>query len=93
MKYVICFVLGIAFIILILPILQELSELICIMLESAKCVFAKFVAKKNIEIEELNAPEVCTNAIGFEIPSCVEEMYDDEEEEEDKLKLKHKIGF
>ena len=36
---------------------------------------------------------ICTNAIGFEIPSCVEEMYDDEEEEEDKLKLKHKIGF
>lgn len=74
--------------ILILPILQELSELICIMFESVKCVFAKFVAQKNLEIEEINAPEVNTNAIGFEIPSIVED-YEDEEED----KLKHKIGF
>ena len=83
------FILGVVFIVMFLPILQELSELICIILESAKSVFAKFVAKKNVEIEEINAPEVNTNAIGFEIPSCVEDYYDDEEED----KLKHKIGF
>lgn len=88
MNNIIFFILGIAFIVLILPILQELSELLCLILESAKSVFAKFVAKKNVEIEEINAPEVNTNAIGFEIPSFVEE---DEYEEEEKLK--HKIGF
>jgi hypothetical protein len=88
MNNIIFFILGVAFIVLILPILQELSELLCLILESAKSVFAKFVAKKNVEIEEINAPEVNTNAIGFEIPSFVEE---DEYEEEEKLK--HKIGF
>lgn len=88
MNNMIFFILGVAFIVLILPILQELSELLCLILESAKSVFAKFVAKKNVEIEEINAPEVNTNAIGFEIPSFVEE---DEYEEEEKLK--HKIGF
>ena len=88
MNNIIFFILGVAFIVLILPILQELSELLCLILESAKSVFAKFVAKKNVEIEEINAPVVNTNAIGFEIPSFVEE---DEYEEEEKLK--HKIGF
>ena len=88
MNNIICFILGIMFIVVFLPILQEISELICVMFESLKCIFTKFVAKKNLEIEELTT-EVNTNAIGFEIPSCTEEYYDDEEED----KCKHKIGF
>ncbi len=82
------FGLGVLFIVLILPLIQELSELMCLMLETLKSIFAKIVAKKNLEIEELNAPEVNTNAIGFEIPSCIEEEYFEEEE-----KHKNKIGF
>lgn len=90
------FVIGIFFILLILPLVENISELLCLMIENAKCYFARNIAKVNKEIAELNEEELYnTNAIGFEIPSCVEEYVDDEDgEEEQECKCKnHKIGF
>ena len=92
------FIIGIFFIILVLPLVENISELLCLIIENCKCYFAKNIAKMNKDIEELSNEDLySTNAIGFEIPSNIEEyLDDDEEEEENKCKCKnhkHKIGF
>lgn len=75
--------------VLLLPILQEISEFFCVILESLKSIFSKIIVKNNIAMEEMKISdeEINTNAIGFEIPSICEEECCEEE------KLKHKIGF
>lgn len=90
---ILCFISGVLFIVLFLPILQQISEVVYVMLESLKSIFTKFVAKNNFEIEQIGSPEeINTNAIGFEIPSSCNDYEDDEEDCEEE-KIKNKIGF
>ena len=92
MKKLIAFILGMVTIITLIPILESITELICANLEVFKMSPMKKVLVANNEIQDLQAQlePVCTQAIGFSMPST---SYEDDEWEEDKAKVKNKIGF
>lgn len=83
------FIFGIITIVCALPILESITDIICGFLEKFKAKNTIKIMKLNKEIEDLQyqLEPTSTQAIGFEVPS--EEYYEDDDWEEDKLK----IGF
>lgn len=75
--------LGILAMILIIPIIQQISSVVVNVLEIINGYATRNVTKRNAEIEMIQAEvedklqPVGTNAIGFEAPSC-EYIYGDE---------------
>ena len=92
MKKLIAFILGMVTVITFIPIIESLTELICAWIEVSKTNPMKKVLIANNEIQDLQAQlePVCTQAIGFSMPST---SYEDDEWEEDKARVKNKIGF
>ena len=87
-----CYILGMVTIVVAMPIMEQISEIICGSLEILKGKNAKKILKINKEIEDLQIQlePINTNCIGFEIPS--QDNYNEDWEEYNKNK-KNKIGF
>lgn len=92
MKKLIAYILGMVTIITFIPILESLTELICSWLEVLKAIPMKKVLVVNAEIQDLQAKlePVSTSCIGF---VQNEEYPEDDDWEEDKCRVKNKIGF
>ena len=90
------FVIGIIFVVIILPIIDMLMEVIGLVFEIIKGKLTTFVLKENIKIADLqtNLEPQMTSAIGFQAPDD-DYYYDDYDDCDDKLsnKNKLKIGF
>lgn len=78
MNFLIYFVLGILFVEIILPILEQLSAVLVSWLEVVKGKATVHITRMNDEIQKMGLPETSTHVIGFRIPQ------DDEEEEDDE---------
>ena len=85
-----CYILGMMTIILAIPIIEQITEIVCGGLEVLKGKNTKKVMQINKEIEDLQMQlePINTNCIGFKVPNQ-EEYYEDDWEEENK----NKIGF
>ena len=85
-----CYVFGMMTGILAIPILEQITDIVCGGLEVLKGKNTKKVMQINKEIEDLQMQlePINTNCIGFEVPNQ-EEYYEDDWEEENK----NKIGF
>ena len=85
-----CYILGMITVILAIPIIEQITEIVCGGLEVLKGKSTKKVMQINKEIEDLQMQlePINTNCIGFEVPNQ-EEYYEDDWEEENK----NKIGF
>ena len=85
-----CYILGMIIVILAIPIIEQITEIVCGGLEVLKGKNTKKVMQINKEIEDLQMQlePINTNCIGFEVPNQ-EEYYEDDWEEENK----NKIGF
>lgn len=89
MKKMSCYILGIVSYIVLFPILQEISEMICGKLEVIKGNDAEKVMIINNRIADLQSklePQQ-TSCIGFDIPNVECESDDDD------CKFKQNIGF
>ena len=72
------FIIGILFYAFILPIIEQLGNLIISALELGKSSLGKKITKNSIEIQKMAEPTETTNVIGFQVPT--EEIeFDDEE--------------
>lgn len=89
MKNLKCFILGAVSIILLLPILESITDIACGWLETLKAINTKKVLRLNKEIEDLQEElePIQTQAIGFQVDS-EEYCEEDDWEEEDR-----KVGF
>ena len=85
-----CYIFGMMTVILAIPIIEQITEIVCGGLEVLKGKNTKKVMQINKEIEDLQMQlePINTNCIGFEVPNQ-EEYYEDDWEE----KNKNKIGF
>lgn len=87
-----CFVLGMASIMVVFPIVESATEIICGKLEKVKAKNTIDILKLNKEIEELQIQlgdyHNESNAIGFQVEPCENYEEDEEWEEDDKT-----IGF
>ena len=85
-----CYIFGMMTIILAIPIIEQITEIVCGGLEVLKGKNTKKVMQINKEIEDLQMQlePINTNCIGFKVPNQ-EEYYEDDWEEENK----NKIGF
>ena len=85
-----CYILGMMTVILAIPIIEQITEIVCGSLEVLKGKNTKKVMQINKEIEDLQMQlePINTNCIGFKVPNQ-EEYYEDDWEEENK----NKIGF
>lgn len=85
-----CYILGMIIVILAIPIIEQITEIVCGGLEVLKGKNTKKVMQINKEIEDLQMQlePINTNCIGFKVPNQ-EEYYEDDWEEENK----NKIGF
>ena len=85
-----CYILGMIIVILAIPIIEQITEIVCDGLEVLKGKNTKKVMQINKEIEDLQMQlePINTNCIGFKVPNQ-EEYYEDDWEEENK----NKIGF
>ena len=85
-----CYILGMMTVILAIPIIEQITEIVCGGLEVLKGKNTKKVIQINKEIEDLQMQlePINTNCIGFKVPNQ-EEYYEDDWEEENK----NKIGF
>ena len=85
-----CYILGMMTVILAIPIIEQITEIVCGGLEALKGKNTKKVMQINKEIEDLQMQlePINTNCIGFEVPNQ-EEYYEDDWEEENK----NKVGF
>ena len=84
-----CYIFGMMIVILAIPIIEQITEIVCGSLEVLKGKNTKKVMQINKEIEDLQMQlePINTNCIGFKVPN--QEEYEDDEWEEDK----NKIGF
>ena len=84
------YIFGMMTVILAIPIIEQITEIVCGCLEVLKGKNTKKVMQINKEIEDLQMQlePINTNCIGFEVPNQ-EEYYEDDWEEENK----NKIGF
>ena len=85
-----CYIFGMMTVILAIPIIEQITEIVCGGLEVLKGKNTKKVMQINKEIEDLQMQlePINTNCIGFKVPNQ-EECYEDDWEEENK----NKIGF
>ena len=85
------FCAGTIAILLILPIIQSLTDLILTSIEVLKVGLNVKIMSGNVEIEKLQneSEPVKTQAIGFEVP----DEYEDEYDEDYQVKQKSQIGF
>ena len=85
-----CYILGMMTVILAIPIIEQITEIVCGGLEVLKGKNTKKVMQINKEIEDLQMQlePINTNCIGFKVPNQ-EEYYEDDWEEENR----NKIGF
>lgn len=92
MKRRTAYILGMITVITFIPIIESVTELICAWIEVCKTSPIKKTLVANNEIQDLQAKlePICTQAIGFSMPST---SYEDDKWEEDKAKVKNKIGF
>lgn len=92
MKKLTAYILGMVTIITFIPILESLTELICSWLEVLKAIPMKKVLVVNAEIQDLQSKlePVSTSCIGF---VQNEEYPEGDDWEEDKCRVKNKIGF
>ena len=81
---IIYFIAGVLFGIFLLPILDSLIELLQVIIENKKGKYALDIAKLNKQVAELSELEkdepIQTVAMGFHIPSSVEEEFDDDDD-------------
>ena len=85
-----CHIFGMMTVVLAIPIIEQITEIVCGGLEVLKGKNTKKVMQINKEIEDLQMQlePINTNCIGFKVPNQ-EEYYEDDWEEENK----NKIGF
>ena len=67
------FILGIIFILVVIPTLDVLTSFIVSFIEMIKSWFAIVIAKNNQKIQDLSAPDIPQRAIGFAIEEEVDE--------------------
>lgn len=67
------FILGIIFVLVVIPTLDVLTSFIVSFIEMIKSWFAIVIAKNNQKIQDLSAPDIPQRAIGFAIEEEVDE--------------------
>jgi hypothetical protein len=67
------FILGIIFVLVVIPTLDVLTSFIVSFVEMIKSWFAIVIAKNNQKIQDLSAPDIPQRAIGFAIEEEVDE--------------------
>lgn len=67
------FILGIIFVLVVIPTLDVLTSFIVSFIEMIKSWFAIVIAKNNQKIQDLSAPDIPQHAIGFAIEEEVDE--------------------
>lgn len=67
------FILGIIFVLVVIPTLDVLTSFIVSFVEMIKSWFAIIIAKNNQKIQDLSAPDIPQRAIGFAIEEEVDE--------------------
>lgn len=88
------FIYGLLFGFILIPVLDELTNLLVSLFELPKATITKKILKENKIIADLQAEQeqVATQCMGFEYYPQ-EEYYDEEEDFEDKKSSKVKCGF
>lgn len=61
------FILGVIFVLVVIPTLDVLTSFIVSFIEMIKSWFAIVIAKNNQKIQDLSAPDIPQRAIGFAI--------------------------
>ena len=69
------FFLGVVSIVVILPILEQIGNVICTIFEVARARLSLSITRINSKIEEAHQPEIKQSAIGFQVE---EEYYEDD---------------
>lgn len=92
MHDILIFIAGVAFVILMLPIAQSISDMVCGFCQWIISSLNVKVTRNNVEVQDLNNSVEPTNAqaIGFQMPNELE-YYDDDEEPDNENK--QKVGF
>ncbi len=67
------FILGVIFVLVVIPTLDALTSFIVSFVEMIKSWFAIVIAKNNQKIQDLSAPDFPQRAIGFAIEEEVDE--------------------
>ena len=80
MNYIVTFIFGIAFTLIVFPFLQSIGELIIMVTEQLKAKINISIAESAQKIEEISSTSSCDNVIGFRCPISVTEEDDEEEE-------------
>lgn len=78
-----CFILfGVILSFILIPVLQEVGEVLVCCMEAIKSKLNIVISKSNIQVQKLQEElmETNTNVIGFTAPDEYEEYYDDEED-------------
>jgi len=70
------FILGLIFVLVVIPTLDGFTTLIVSFMEMIKSWFAVIIAKNNQKIQNLSAPDIPQRAIGFTIGEEVEDDND-----------------
>ena len=85
---------GVIFVILLLPMIQDISDVIHTLCEVMRAKMSIWITESNAQINKINSESEVTNTnvIGFEAPN-EEYCEDDDEEYEDKCVDKRKVGF
>lgn len=88
------FILGVIFVAFVLPILDEIIQIISAMCELIKSKISTVIAKNNFVIQLYQQPESNSNVIGFNVDNECDEYDDEDDDGEDKFSgmVKSKYG-
>ena len=75
------FISGIIFVAFVLPIIDEIIQIISAICELVKSKISTVIAKNNFVIQLYQQPENNSNVIGFNVNDACDEYDDDEEDD------------
>lgn len=78
----ILFIGGIIFATFVIPVLQDLTDMVGCWIKIRTAHYSKEIEKTNQEISQLNSPKTITHAIGF-APWEEEVVYEDDDDDDD----------
>lgn len=85
MKDIFMYVAGMATVVVVFPLVEQITNTIVTALEAVKASLMIHITRCNIDMEKMqNELEGNGSAIGFEVPTYTEYYDDDDEYEEDK---------
>ena len=88
------FIAGFAFIAILIPIVEDIIEILHYLAEYVKTTISVSIANKTNQLKKSNNDvEYNNNLIGFAMPDEDLDNCDVEDDIEDIVKIKHTIGF